>query len=91
MGVYNERIERVTRSKNDARIFYSRISRFYDFLEGNFERKYLQICAEKLYVKKGEVVLDIGFGTGESIIDFAQIVGDSGKVYGVDIAEGMRK
>ena len=90
MGVYNERIERVTRSKNDARIFYSRISRFYAFLEGNFERKYLQICAEKLYVKKGEVVLDIGFGTGESIIDFAQIVGDSGKVYGVDIAEGMQ-
>ena len=86
---YKNRISRVTRSKNDAQLFYSRISRLYDFSEGFFERKYIQFGLEKLSVKEGNVVLEIGVGTGKSFIEFAKLVGDSGKVYGVDISEGM--
>jgi demethylmenaquinone methyltransferase/2-methoxy-6-polyprenyl-1,4-benzoquinol methylase len=82
-------ITRVTRSKDDARVFYSRISRLYDFSEGSFERKYIQMGVEKLSVKEGDIVLEIGVGTGESVVEFARLVGNSGKVYGVDIAEGM--
>jgi ubiquinone/menaquinone biosynthesis C-methylase UbiE len=85
----SEQISRVTRSKNDARVFYSRISRLYDFSEGSFERKYIQMGVGRLSVKKGDVVLEIGVGTGESVVEFARLIGDSGKVYGVDISEGM--
>jgi ubiquinone/menaquinone biosynthesis C-methylase UbiE len=87
--IESDRITRVTRSKDDARIFYSRISRLYDFSEGNFERKYIQRGMEKLSVKEGDIVLEIGVGTGESVIEFSRFVGDSGKVYGIDISEGM--
>jgi len=87
--IKSDKISRVTRSKNDARVFYSRISRLYDFSEGSFERKYIQMGVERLSVKEGNVVLEIGVGTGDSVIEFARLVGDSGKVYGVDISDGM--
>ena len=87
--IKSDKISRVNRSKEEARVFYSRISRLYDFSEGSFERKYIQMGVEKLSVKEGDIVLEIGVGTGESVIEFAKIVGDSGKVYGIDISEGM--
>jgi SAM-dependent methyltransferase len=37
----------------------------------------------------GEIVLEIGCGTGAATVDFAQAVGDSGKVLAVDISEPM--
>jgi ubiquinone/menaquinone biosynthesis C-methylase UbiE len=82
-------ISRVTRSKNDARMFYNRISKLYDFFEGDFEKKYIQMGIKKLTVNKGDVVLEIGIGTGKSIIEFAKLVGNSSRVYGIDISEGM--
>jgi ubiquinone/menaquinone biosynthesis C-methylase UbiE len=82
-------IARVTRSKAEARMFYTRISRFYDFSEGSFERKYIRMGLQKVSVREGDVVLEVGVGTGESIVEFARLVGPSGKVYGVDISEGM--
>ena len=85
----SKQISRVTRSKNDAQIFYSHISRLYDFSEGFFEKKYIQMGVERLSVKEGDVVLEIGVGTGESVVEFARLVGNSGKVYGVDISELM--
>jgi ubiquinone/menaquinone biosynthesis C-methylase UbiE len=89
MAVYKNDIRPVTRSKDDARTFYSRISKIYDFSEGSFERKYIEIGVERLSVKKDDIVLEIGVGTGESVLEFARLVGDSGKVFGVDISEGM--
>ena len=86
---YKNRISRVTRSKNDAQLFYSRISRLYDFSEGFFEKKYIKKGVERLSVKECDIVLEIGVGTGKSVIEFARLVGGSGKVYGVDIADGM--
>ena len=56
MAVFDNKISRVTRSKDDARVFYSRISRLYDFSEGSFERKYIQMGLERLSVKKDDVV-----------------------------------
>jgi len=85
----SNQISRVTRSKHDARAFYTRISRFYDFSEGSFERKYIQKGVETLSVRGGDIVLEIGVGTGGSVIEFVRLVGESGKVVGVDIAMGM--
>jgi ubiquinone/menaquinone biosynthesis C-methylase UbiE len=82
-------ISRVTRSKEEAKASYDRMSRWYDMLAGRSETEYIEKGLEKLSVKQGETVLEIGFGTGHSIVALAQSVGKSGEVYGIDISQGM--
>lgn len=81
----------VPRSKEQAKQTYDRISRFYDYLPGAFERKYAEIALERLSVQEGETVLEIGFGPGHCLKWIAQSVGQTGKVYGIDISSGMLK
>lgn len=79
----------VPRSKEEAKQFYDRISRLYDYLTGAFERKYAEMALEQLSVQEGETVLEIGFGPGHCLKWIAQSVGQMGKAYGVDISSGM--
>jgi demethylmenaquinone methyltransferase/2-methoxy-6-polyprenyl-1,4-benzoquinol methylase len=79
----------VPRTKGEAKQFYDRISRFYDCLIGAIERKYTGMALERLSVKEGETVLEIGFGSGRCLRRIAQSVGQSGKAYGIDISSGM--
>ena len=79
----------VARSKEEAKQFYDRISRFYGYLSATFERKYAEMALEQLTVREGETVLEIGFGAGHSLKQIAQSVGQTGKVYGIDISSGM--
>jgi SAM-dependent methyltransferase len=39
--------------------------------------------------KPGEVCVDLGCGRGNDVIRMAQVVGDQGLVYGLDISDGM--
>lgn len=81
-------ISRVRRSKAQAKASYNRISKLYD-LVASFERKYAQIGIQMLDVQGGEKILEIGFGTGYALLTLAKLVGSTGKVYGIDISEGM--
>ena len=41
------------------------------------------------YVRKGDVVLDLGSGSGKICYMAAQLVGDKGKVIGIDMNDDM--
>jgi ubiquinone/menaquinone biosynthesis C-methylase UbiE len=82
-------MSRVTRSREEARASYDRISGWYDLLEGLWENKSRDRGLNKLNVREGEKVLDIGCGTGEAVVALAKSVGASGKVCGVDISPRM--
>ncbi len=82
-------ISRVKRTREETRAAYDRISRWYDPLEGYWEGKPKQVGLQMLGVQRGEVVLEVGFGTGHGIVALAQGVGEFGKVYGIDLSPRM--
>jgi len=82
---------RVTRSKEDASSFYDRISAVYDVISGSSERKFVAEGLKMLDARRGEKVLEVGFGTGDALVALAAAVGDEGTVAGIDISSGMSR
>jgi len=78
-----------------APITPKKVQRLYDFLSPIYEHltrneslskeKGLQVAD----IKRGFIVLEVGFGTGQIIIESALRVGKDGNVYGIDISPKM--
>ncbi|MFZ3080930.1 MAG: methyltransferase domain-containing protein [Bellilinea sp.] len=83
-------VKSMPRSKDATKAGYDWLSKWYDALTNSYLKKSREKGLQKLSVKNGETVLEIGFGTGHGITAMAKSVGDTGKVYGLDISEGMR-
>ena len=64
----------VNSNKKQTEAAYDRMSRFYDYIAGSFEKKHRNQGLEILNIKKGETVLEVGFGTGQGIKKIAQKV-----------------
>jgi ubiquinone/menaquinone biosynthesis C-methylase UbiE len=66
-------------------------SHSHSFFLDNFFRKILQnpkkIVGE--YISKGDTVIDLGCGPGFFSIEMAKMVGDTGKIYSVDLQKEM--
>jgi len=81
----------VPRTKEEAKQAYNRLSKYYDYTTGAFTRKYAKVALQRLSIVERETVLEIGFGTGYCLKLIAELVGQTGKVYGIDISSGMIK
>jgi ubiquinone/menaquinone biosynthesis C-methylase UbiE len=82
-------VQRVTRTREQARASYDRLSRWYDILSAFGEGRFARLGLSLLNPREGETVLEIGFGTGKNILSCAKAVGAGGRVCGIDLSEGM--
>ncbi len=84
-------VQRVLRSREETRAFYDKIAGVYDLLAERSEQPVRRAGLEMLRARPGEKILEIGFGTGRSLIDLARAVGPAGRVFGIDLSEKMRE
>ena len=76
--------------RDTARKSYNKMSKIYGLLSNGSEKRFVKEAIKKvLKPREGERVLEPGFGTGQVLVALAGEVGESGKVYGIDISDGM--
>jgi ubiquinone/menaquinone biosynthesis C-methylase UbiE len=77
--------ERALHSRGRARASYNMISWFYDALTFS-EESLRELGLRQLDVREGDAVLEVGCGTGGSLVKLAK---RAGRAYGIDISDGM--
>lgn len=75
-------------SRDQTRQNYDRLSRWYDLFAGS-EKKFTESGLQLLDIKAGEHVLEIGSGTGNSLVTLAHQAGTAGLVVGLELSAGM--
>jgi ubiquinone/menaquinone biosynthesis C-methylase UbiE len=70
---------------------YNRLAKFFVLFEWLFllPRSIRSKAVNRLELKAGNRVLEVGCGTGRNLAPLLQAVGANGRVYGVDLSEGM--
>jgi ubiquinone/menaquinone biosynthesis C-methylase UbiE len=70
---------------------YNRLASIYVFFEWLFwlPRGIRPRAVSRLNLKPGDRVLEVGCGTGRNLAYLSRAVGPDGRVYGIDISEGM--
>ena len=84
-------ILRVRADKEAIKKSYGRISRWFALVEGRIEKGLREKGLKHLDVHEGETILEIGFGTGFTLVEIAKSVGETGKAYGIDATPEMVK
>jgi ubiquinone/menaquinone biosynthesis C-methylase UbiE len=87
----DDAIEPVLRSHEEAQQTYDRVSAVYDWLEGPFERRVRRAGLDRLAVRPGERILELGYGTGHALVALADETGPGGLVVGLDLSPGMQQ
>src|SRR5438128_11106092 len=70
---------------------YNRLASIYVFFEWLFwlPRGIRPRAVNRLDLKFGDRVLEVGCGTGRNLPFLSRAVGPDGRVYGIDLSEGM--
>jgi demethylmenaquinone methyltransferase/2-methoxy-6-polyprenyl-1,4-benzoquinol methylase len=68
---------------------YDRLSRWYDLLAAGGERRAQAAGLQMLPVQPGDMVLEIGSGTGGALLALAGSTGEAGRAIGLDLSRGM--
>ncbi len=76
------------RPREAAERNYDRLSRWYDLIATS-EEPFVEEGVRMLDPRPGEKVLEIGFGTGRTLVELARRVGESGSVCGIDLSRKM--
>ena len=83
-----KKILRVNTDKTAMKNIYGMFSKVFGLIEKS-EKSLRKRGLEMLNLKKGEKVLEIGFGRGTTLVKFAKQVGDEGEVHGIDLTPEM--
>jgi demethylmenaquinone methyltransferase/2-methoxy-6-polyprenyl-1,4-benzoquinol methylase len=79
----------------DVPITPKKVQRLYDFLSPFYDylTRYERLSKAKglavAEIRRGHIVLEVGFGTGQTLIASALKVGNEGQVYGIDLSSKM--
>jgi ubiquinone/menaquinone biosynthesis C-methylase UbiE len=85
----NSEILTVTRPRAAAGPAYDKMSLWYDLISGPSERRYRNAGVIMLAPKDGENILEVGCGTGHSVLSIAKAIGEKGKVTAFDLSVKM--
>jgi len=84
---------RIPAKKEDIGKFYSRVSKWHRLYKlqtvfSKGEQRVKNRVVEIAEIKENDVVLEVAIGAGDVIEKIARRLGERGRVYGVDIAQG---
>lgn len=76
-------------SRAETKALYDKIAKVYNLLSEHTEGRVRDAGFRMLALRPGESALEIGFGTGHALVSMARAVAPGGRVYGIDLSDGM--